>query len=178
MKKLTILLSLFLLASAMTLSAQSKTSDRESAQETVAMTHYYDLKVDLNVLNANRDVVTVRLPDDSGLEVFYSFDTEAEALSAMEEKVDATRAALYCICYRDTYYNGPAIIFYGYDVNSLGDLGWNDKISSYYCSPGAYMTLYEHKNFGGASLPNVSGSNGNIHTIGWGDKASSITFSF
>ncbi len=178
MKKFSIILSVFLFASLMQLSAQSKKSSNEEAQEAVTMTQYYDLKVDLEALIASRDVATVRLPNELGGESYFSFDTEGEALDAMQDKLGASRASLYCICYEDTYYGGSSVIFYGYDINSLRDIGWNDKISSYYCSPGAYMTLYEHKNFGGATLPNVSGSNGNIHTIGWGDRASSITFSF
>lgn len=174
MRKFFTLLTLFIAATAM-VSAQDTDRDRVVQSP---LTWYNGLKVELATLEEKEDVVSVHLPDERGERALHSFDSVEEALDAMTEKLGESRATLYCICYEHKNYGGDAIIFYGYDVNSLKDLGWNDKISSYYCSPGAYMSLYEHKNWGGAVLANVSLSNANIHTIGWGDKASSLTFSF
>ncbi|MGS2751249.1 hypothetical protein ACVAMH_31185 [Bacillus zanthoxyli] len=50
---------------------------------------------------------------------------------------------------------------------------WNDEISSVSMIGTNITVLYEHKNWAGATLT-LTGSESDLHRLGWGDRASSI----
>lgn len=60
----------------------------------------------------------------------------------------------------------------------LGAIGWNDRISSVICSPGAqtsYCVLWEDINYFGSSIWIPRGTYyPDLHIYGWGDRASSL----
>jgi hypothetical protein len=66
------------------------------------------------------------------------------------------------------------------DCSGLGE-DWNDRISSVFVEPGRTVTLYEHANFGGASLtltsdaPNLNSYPGPGPGGTWSDATSSFT---
>ncbi len=157
--------------------AQENTDRPETVQvQRGVLTHYYDLDVELGMLQDSREVTTILVEEEGGT-AYYSFDTEEEALAAMGEKGASRFGSVYCICYQNINYGGSSIVFPGWDYNDLGSIGWNDKISSYQCFGGGTFTGRADKNYNGASY-NFSGYNLNLHYIGWGDRISSIVFDF
>lgn len=164
-------------------SAQSKKGPASWDVETQEIvTQYYGQEMGLKELEAYGNVSTVRLPNENGEMVYFSFDTEEEALTTFEEKTGVSRSTFkYCICYKDSNYGGSSILFTGKDYNDLDEAGWNDKISSFKCTSNTYMVFYEHDNYTGSTYDtqgwNIT-QHSNIHTLGWGDKITSIWFRF
>jgi hypothetical protein len=91
--------------------------------------------------------------------------------------VDA-RAQTAAYFFEDINYDGDAALAYG-SVSWVGN-DWNDRISSVWVPPGRTVILYEHINFGGASLM-LTGDNPDLRWFAgpgtggtWNDAASSF----
>jgi len=89
--------------------------------------------------------------------------------------------------YEHTDYGGSNMSFqYDYDVPDLtrwrllnSSKSWNDRLSSVKLGRNVKIILYEHINYKGASITiQADGNNqkdySNLHSYGWGDKASSF----
>lgn len=177
---------LLILLAGLSVSAQSKKGTRDTSQEAVGekevYTRYYGQDIPLKELESFNDVSTVRLPDEYGNMLFFSFDTEEEAMSALQKTNAAAKAGTKtCTCYKDTNYGGSSIIFTGLDYNDLDEAGWNDKISSFKCTAGASMILYQHVNWQGSNFDTDAwgiSQHPNTHNIGFGDNVTAILFHF
>jgi hypothetical protein len=84
----------------------------------------------------------------------------------------SSNAELCAVLYEHNNYSGASLIVG--DANSHnGWIGnwWNDRVSSVSVEPGCHLTVYEHRNYGGANYTLYSSTNyiGNI----WNDQISS-----
>ncbi|MFO1183276.1 MAG: peptidase inhibitor family I36 protein [Bauldia sp.] len=78
-----------------------------------------------------------------------------------------------CVYYEHRDFGGQSFALNGPSSrNYVGDY-WNDKISSIACSPGCYVTVWEHAYFGGRSWR----VGGRVPWVGagWNDRISSLS---
>lgn len=179
----TLLSFIFASFACLAVSAQSKVAlEQDVSGRPILQSNYYGQMVDFDTLSAEVEVHSVRLENAKGESVLYSFDTEEEVDAMMARTLGARKASTYCRVYANSYYGGESYTFFdGKDYNDLGETRWNDKISSFSCTPGAYMWWFEHHTWYGSNYnTQTSGlsSHTNIHTFGWGDKITAIIFSW
>ena len=76
-----------------------------------------------------------------------------------------------CILFADANFGGHKFTIRGnYDLSYIGDR-WNDKVSSIACNPYCEVTIFEHRDFKGASRK--FGANIQYVGDGWNDRVSS-----
>lgn len=182
MKKIVLLLAL--IATVMPTLAQNKDIAiedpiRGDQERPSVMTYYYGQYISLAALQEDGDVHSVSLPTDTGMQIF-SFDSQEEVEAAIAERGDQLKTSAYCTLYTNSNLGGSAYNFlYGFDINSLHEVGINDKVSSFACSGGASMIMYKAKNFTGSAYDTLGEAfNLNLHTSGFGDNITAVYFRY
>lgn len=117
------------------------------------------------------DSVTIS-PDGNTIKVIWKA-TDGRNLKGTStwKKHSTAKNNFRLIVYQDIQYQGKSLVITG-DVPRLGELGFNDGISSYRVTGGTWL-LCEHYDYQGECFE-VSSDNSNLLKINWNDKISSI----